>query len=66
VSVGDQGRGVVMAGGLGAGAREQRRKAEYGQEMDARQSSGTYGRKLQAEAGRFATRVNISEISFCW
>lgn len=27
---------------------------------------GTYGRKLQAEAGREETRVKISEIKRCW
>lgn len=26
----------------------------------------TYGRKLQLEFGRLATRVNISEMSRCW
>lgn len=29
-------------------------------------AEGTYGRKLQAELGRWETRVKISEIRRCW
>lgn len=70
VAVGHERWGVIVRGGGGGGLAavgEQRWKAglvNWGT-MRARDKLCTYGRKLQAELGRFATRVKISEISRC-
>lgn len=37
-----------------------------GQRRERAGHGGTYGRKLQAELGRLATRVKISEMRRCW